>query len=108
MSDFPPAAAPEGPRREPIFAIPSVIVALIAALIAAYAAFDFLPPATQDAAISLFAFLPGRMTLAIWPERLSDLIARGWLSGLGVANHGASSEDEAQASTKLPDAEPHP
>jgi predicted ATPase len=40
--------------------------------------------------------------------RISDLIARGWLSGLGVANHGASSEDEAQASTKLPDAEPHP
>jgi len=76
MSDFPPADAPEGPRREPIFAVPSVIVALIAALIAAYAAFDFLPPATQDAAISLFAFLPGRMTLAIWPERLSDLIAR--------------------------------
>jgi membrane associated rhomboid family serine protease len=76
MSDFPPADAPEGPRREPIFAVPSVIVVLIVALIAAYAVFDFLPPAKQDAALSLFAFLPGRLTLAIWPERLSELIAR--------------------------------
>jgi membrane associated rhomboid family serine protease len=76
MSDFPPADGLEQPRREPIFAVPSVVVALIAALIAAYAVFDFLAPATQDAALSLFAFLPGRLTLAIWPERLSDLIAR--------------------------------
>jgi membrane associated rhomboid family serine protease len=76
MSDFPPAGDLEGPRREPIFSVPLVVVALIAALIAAYAVFDILSPATQDAALSLFAFLPGRLTLAIWPERLSDLIAR--------------------------------
>lgn len=76
MSDFPPADDLEGPRREPIFAVPSVVVALIAALIGAYAAFDFLPPSTQDATLSAFAFLPGRLTLAIWPERLADLIAR--------------------------------
>ena len=76
MSDLPPADAPDGARREPIFAVPSVIAVLIAALIAAYAVFDFLPPAKQDAALSLFAFLPGRLTLAIWPERLSELIAR--------------------------------
>ena len=76
MSDFPPADDLEGPRREPIFAVPSVVAALIAALIGAYAAFDFLPPSTQDATLSAFAFLPGRLTLAIWPERLADLIAR--------------------------------
>jgi membrane associated rhomboid family serine protease len=76
MSDFPPAGDLEGPRREPIFSVPLVVVALVAALIAAYAVFDILSPATQDAALSLFAFLPGRLTLAIWPERLSDLIAR--------------------------------
>ena len=76
MSDFPPAGDLEGPRREPIFSVPLVVVALIAALIAAYAVFDILSPATQDAALSLFAFLPGRLTLAFWPERLSDLIAR--------------------------------
>jgi membrane associated rhomboid family serine protease len=76
MSDLPPAGDLEGPRREPIFSVPLVVVALIATLIAAYAVFDILSPAKQDAALSLFAFLPGRLTLAIWPERLSDLIAR--------------------------------
>jgi membrane associated rhomboid family serine protease len=76
MSDFPPADGLERPRREPIFAIPAVIVALLAALIGAYAVYDFLDPATQDAALGAFAFLPGRLTLAIWPERLSDLLAR--------------------------------
>ena len=76
MSDLPPADGLERPRREPIFAVPTVIVALLAALIAAYAVFDFLDPTTQDAALRDFAFLPGRLTLAIWPERLSDLLAR--------------------------------
>jgi membrane associated rhomboid family serine protease len=76
MSDFPPADGLDRPRREPIFAIPSAVVALIAALIGAYAVFDFLAPATQDAMVRNFAFVPGRLTLAIWPERLSDLLAR--------------------------------
>jgi predicted ATPase len=40
--------------------------------------------------------------------RVSDLIARGWLSGLGVANHLGSSEHDAQESTRLRGAEPHP
>ena len=76
MSDTPPADDLEAPRREPIFAIPSVVLTLIVALIAAYAVFDFLAPATQDAALGLFAFQPGRLTLAIWPQRISELIAR--------------------------------
>jgi len=76
MTDLPPADDPERPRREPIFAVPSVVVVLIAALIAAYAVFDFLPSATQDAALGLFAFQPGRLTLAFWPQRLSELIAQ--------------------------------
>jgi membrane associated rhomboid family serine protease len=81
MSDLPPADGLEQPRREPIFAIPSVIVVLIAALIGAYAVYDFLDPATQDAALSAFAFLPGRLTLAIWPER-----AAGDPNALAAAN----------------------
>ena len=56
MSDFPPADGLEGPRREPIFAIPPVVVALIVALIGAYAVFDFLAPATQDAALARLRF----------------------------------------------------
>jgi membrane associated rhomboid family serine protease len=76
MSDFPPADGLAEPRREPIFAVPSVVVALIAALVAAYAVYDFAPLAAQDWALRAFAFLPGRLTLAIWPERLPDLLAR--------------------------------
>ena len=30
----------------------------------------------QDAIIGQFAFIPGRLTLAFWPERLGDLLAR--------------------------------
>jgi predicted ATPase len=39
---------------------------------------------------------------------VSDLIARGWLSGLGVANHRASSENDRPVSTKQPDAQLRP
>ena len=77
MSDFPPPdGAPRDRRREPIFSIPAVVVALLAVLIGAYAAFSVVSPATQDAAMRAFAFLPGRLTLAIWPDRLAELLAR--------------------------------
>ena len=76
MSDLPPAAGLEGPRREPIFAVPSVVVALIVALIGAYAIFDFLTPATQGAALSAFAFVPKRLTLALWFLRPVDTLSR--------------------------------
>jgi membrane associated rhomboid family serine protease len=76
MSDFPPADGLEEPRREPIFAIPSVVVALIVALIGAYAVFDFLAPATQDATWRAFAFVPKRLTLALWLLRPIDSLTR--------------------------------
>lgn len=76
MSELPSVEEPETPRREPIFAIPAVIVALIVAFIGLYAVFDYLAPAAQDGALRAFAFVPGRLTLAIWPERISDLLAR--------------------------------
>ena len=37
--------------------------------------------------------------------RVSDLIARGWLSGLGLANKEPPAEGDSDHSTKLPDAE---
>jgi hypothetical protein len=40
MSDFPSADGLERPRREPIFAVPTVIIALLAALIGAYQPVD--------------------------------------------------------------------
>jgi len=76
MSDTPPADGSDAPRREPMFAIPSVIVALIAALVGLYAITDLLSVAGQDAVLRAFAFAPGRLTLAIWPDRLAELLAR--------------------------------
>jgi membrane associated rhomboid family serine protease len=76
MSDFPPADGLEPPRPEPIFAVPSVVVALIVALIAAYAVFDFLTPAMQGAALSAFAFVPKRLTLALWHLRPVGALTR--------------------------------
>jgi membrane associated rhomboid family serine protease len=76
MSESPPADGPDAPRREPIFAIPGVVVGLLAVLIGAYAAFSAVSPQTQDTAIRLFAFMPGRLTLALWPDRLTELLTR--------------------------------
>jgi membrane associated rhomboid family serine protease len=63
-------------RREPIFSAPAVVVVLIIVLLAIHAALSSAPDATQDEVIRDFAFIPGRLTLAIWPERLVDLLGR--------------------------------
>jgi membrane associated rhomboid family serine protease len=63
-------------RREPIFFVPFVVVALVAALIAIHAVLTQSSAATQDAAVRELAFLPGRLTLAIWPDRLGELLSR--------------------------------
>ena len=76
MSDLPPAEGAQPPKREPIFAIPAVVVALVVALVGCYAIFDFAAPATQEGALRAFAFVPGRLTLAIWPGRLAEVLAR--------------------------------
>jgi membrane associated rhomboid family serine protease len=76
MSEFPPAEEPGPPRREPIFFIPPVIVVLIIALVGLYALFDFASPATQDSALRAFAFVPKRLTLALWLLRPLDILTR--------------------------------
>jgi len=63
-------------RREPMFNAPIVVLGLIAVLIGIYAAFNWAPVAIQDSVIRDYAFIPGRLTIAIWPERLVDLINR--------------------------------
>jgi len=68
MSDPLPADGRDPPRREPIFSIPAVVVALIAALAGLYALYDLASPETQDSALRMFAFLPKRLTWAIWNE----------------------------------------
>jgi membrane associated rhomboid family serine protease len=57
-----------------MFFMPFVVVALIATLIGIYAVASALSEATQDALLREFAFMPGRLTLSIWPNsRLGDL-----------------------------------
>jgi membrane associated rhomboid family serine protease len=52
-------------RREPIFFVPFVVVALVATLLAIHAVFSQVDADTQDALIDQFAFVPGRLTLLI-------------------------------------------
>jgi membrane associated rhomboid family serine protease len=63
-------------RREPMFNAPIVVLGLIAVLIGIYAAFDWAPETVQDRVIRNYAFIPGRLTIAIWPDRLIDLLKR--------------------------------
>jgi membrane associated rhomboid family serine protease len=63
-------------RREPMFNAPVVVLGLIAVLIGIYAAFNWAPVAIQDRIIRSYAFIPGRLTIAIWPDRLVDLLGR--------------------------------
>jgi membrane associated rhomboid family serine protease len=63
-------------RREPMFNAPVVVLGLIAVLIGIYAAFDWASAPVQNNVIRNYAFIPGRLTIAIWPHRLIDLISR--------------------------------
>ena len=63
-------------RREPMFNAPVVVLGLIAVLLAIHAALNWAPDAIQDQVIRDYAFIPGRLTIAIWPDRLIDLLHR--------------------------------
>jgi membrane associated rhomboid family serine protease len=65
--------------KEPIFDAPFVVVALVALLIAIHAVRSAFPEA-EDAIFDQFAFVPARLTLAFWPEKLNDLLDRANLS----------------------------
>jgi membrane associated rhomboid family serine protease len=89
------ANAPRGiaRRREPMFNAPAVVVVLIIVLLAIHASLSWAPDATQDTVIRDFAFIPGRLTIAIWPERLVDLLDR--------ANSDPTALQQAQAIREL-------
>ena len=63
-------------RSEPMFNAPLVVLGLIAILIAIHAAFAWAPDAVQDRVVRDFAFMPGRLTISIWPHRLVELLDR--------------------------------
>jgi membrane associated rhomboid family serine protease len=74
-------SAPGDPRgapklREPIFDAPPVVVALVVVLLVIYAFVSLASAQTENAILNQFAFIPGRLTFAFWPDGLGDLRAR--------------------------------
>ena len=69
---------PDGhsPRHEPMFDAPAVVVALAVAFVAIYAAFDWAGPRVQDLVLLKFSFVPGRLTVALWPAEAIKLLVR--------------------------------
>jgi membrane associated rhomboid family serine protease len=62
--------------REPAFFVPGVVLFLAGALIAIHALLTYLGAGAQEAAIRELGFMPGRLTIALWPEKLAALAAR--------------------------------
>jgi membrane associated rhomboid family serine protease len=63
-------------RREPAFNAPFVVVALVLILLAIHLAMSLVSDAEQDSIVRQFAFIPGRLTIAFWPDELGRLLAR--------------------------------
>jgi membrane associated rhomboid family serine protease len=72
------AIDPRSVRRRPerMFNAPAVVVVLVVVLLATHAALNWAPDAIQDRFVRDFAFIPGRLTISIWPQRLIDLLDR--------------------------------
>ncbi len=68
----------DGPsrRHEPMFDVPAAVVALALTFIAIYAAFDWAGPRVQDLVLVHFAFVPGRLTVSLWPAEAIKLILK--------------------------------
>ncbi len=63
-------------HREPIFDAPFVVVALAILLLAIHLGMSLLSDAAQDAVARQLAFIPGRLTIALWPSELQSVLAR--------------------------------
>ena len=74
MSFFEPRRA--AGRTEPMFNAPLVVLGVIVILIAIEAVMNWAPDSIQDAVVRQFAFVPGRLTISIWPRRLIELLDR--------------------------------
>jgi membrane associated rhomboid family serine protease len=74
MSRF--AASGAARPREPMFFIPGVVVVMVAALLAIHAGLTYFGESAQDTAYRELAFMPGRLTISLWPDRLGELLAR--------------------------------
>jgi membrane associated rhomboid family serine protease len=92
-SSMPPAddlSAPTGARRasrEPMINAPPVVLALVGALLLIHGLTTLASPETLDAIVGDYAFMPGRLTLLVWPQSLGEILAR--------ANHDSDALQQA-------------
>ncbi|WP_237477709.1 rhomboid family intramembrane serine protease [Lichenibacterium dinghuense] len=80
------AAAP----RQPLFNIPWPIAATLAVLLGIHAVRQVLPEGWDDALFTHLAFVPGRFTFAVAPDRVVGAVVT-------LAQHGADGYRQAQA-----------
>ena len=78
------------PQRQPIFNIPWPILATLAVLIGIHALRQVVPDAWDDALFTRLAFVPGRFTYALAPDRVVGAV-------VALARHGAEGYRQAQA-----------
>ena len=78
------------PQRQPIFNIPWPILATLALLVGIHAVRQVVPDAWDDALFAHLAFVPGRLTYAVAPDRVVDAI-------VAMARQGAEGYRQAQA-----------
>ena len=74
MTDFGPAGALA--RTSLFFSIPAVVVVLVGLQLAIHGGLTYFGAAAQDAAFRDWAFIPGRLTITLWPGRLGEVLAR--------------------------------
>ena len=77
------SAAPEGaaPRPQPVFNVPGAVLATLLVLLAIHAGRLAIPDAWDDLLFKNLAFVPGRLTYLVAPDRVVDSVVR--LAGEG-------------------------
>jgi membrane associated rhomboid family serine protease len=69
-------------KRQPVFNLPGVILALLAAFVAVQLAREFVDPATDLWVITTFGFIPARFSRHFAPGGLADTIVRQIAAGV--------------------------
>jgi membrane associated rhomboid family serine protease len=88
-SDDPATGEPtRAPKvREPVFDAPLVVVALVGVLIAIQAAISLASNETRNFISDQYAFIPERLSLALWPVNAGDLLARANQASILFKSH---------------------
>ncbi|MEA2871825.1 MAG: hypothetical protein QOH67_1801 [Hyphomicrobiales bacterium] len=69
-------------KRQPVFNLPGVILALLAAFVAVQLAREFVTPQTDAWIITTFGFIPARFSQHLAPSGLADAIVRQIAAGV--------------------------